>query len=76
MIIVAVRNLGASITGFQGMTLFQGMEAQTGPDKIWDSKSFFQAKLDEQARIEAEALRKELASASDIPLIEVARYGE
>ncbi|HEY9050176.1 MAG TPA: [protein-PII] uridylyltransferase, partial [Gammaproteobacteria bacterium] len=31
-------------------SLFKTMRAETGPDKIWDSKSFFQAKLDEQIK--------------------------
>ena len=30
--------------------LFQAMKTETGPDKIWDSQSFFQAKLDEQVK--------------------------
>ena len=29
-------------------TLFSQMQALTGPDKIWDSRAFFQAKLEEQ----------------------------
>jgi len=29
-------------------SLFNNMQKATGPDEIWDSKSFFQAKLDEQ----------------------------
>lgn len=29
-------------------TLFKSMKDETGPDHIWDSKSFFQAKLEEQ----------------------------
>ena len=28
--------------------LFERMQAATGPDRVWDSKAFFQAKLDEQ----------------------------
>ncbi|TNF34529.1 MAG: [protein-PII] uridylyltransferase [Gammaproteobacteria bacterium] len=31
-------------------SLFKTMRAETGPDKIWDSKSFFQAKLEEQIK--------------------------
>ncbi|HHO59780.1 MAG TPA: [protein-PII] uridylyltransferase, partial [Thiotrichales bacterium] len=29
-------------------TLFDEMKTRTGPDRIWDSKAFFQAKLEEQ----------------------------
>ena len=29
-------------------TLFEAMKARTAPDRIWDSKAFFQAKLEEQ----------------------------
>jgi len=36
------------LTGEQ--SLFESMLAETGPDKIWDSASFFQAKLDEQVK--------------------------
>ncbi len=32
------------------VTLFLTMQEETGPDKIWDSASFFQAKLDEQVK--------------------------
>lgn len=31
-------------------TLFENMKNMTGPDNIWDSPSFFQAKLDEQVQ--------------------------
>ncbi len=31
-------------------SLFHTMQTETGPDKIWDSKAFFQAKLDEQVK--------------------------
>jgi [protein-PII] uridylyltransferase len=31
-------------------SLFKSMHEETGPDKIWDSASFFQAKLDEQVK--------------------------
>ncbi|MCW9012834.1 MAG: [protein-PII] uridylyltransferase [Gammaproteobacteria bacterium] len=30
--------------------LFEAMKQATGPDKIWDSQAFFQAKLDEQVK--------------------------
>ncbi|MDA3868407.1 MAG: [protein-PII] uridylyltransferase [Gammaproteobacteria bacterium] len=46
--ITVVTNIMESrlLTGDQ--TLFEQMQFKTGPDSIWDSQSFFQAKLEEQ----------------------------
>lgn len=46
-ITVATNIMEARLIGGD-QALFEEMRQQTGPDRIWDSSSFFQAKLDEQ----------------------------
>lgn len=48
--ITVITNLMESRLISGDLSLFNEMQTLTAPDKIWDSKSFFQAKLDEQTQ--------------------------